>query len=158
MGGSMASKRKQAARRERAAKASKAAPAHDARKTSKAGKAGTPATIDDYLARVSAEQRASLARLRAMIRKAVPNAEECISYGVPAFRIGSRVLVGFGASAKHCSFFPMSGRTIGDHAELLAGYETSKGAIRFTPEEPLPDPLLRKLIKARRAELASKRG
>jgi uncharacterized protein YdhG (YjbR/CyaY superfamily) len=157
-GGSMASKRKQAARPERAAKARKAGTAPNARRTSKARKAGPPATIDDYLARVSAQQRAALARLRATIRKAVPRAEECISYGVPAFRIGSSVLVGFGASAKHCSFFPMSGRTIGEHAHLLASYETSKGAIRFTPEEPLPDRLLRRLIEARLAEIASKRA
>jgi uncharacterized protein YdhG (YjbR/CyaY superfamily) len=118
---------------------------------------GKPATIDDYLARVSAEQRAVLERLRQTIRKAVPAAEECISYSVPAFSLDGTVLVGFGASAMHCSFFPMSGRTIADHAELLADYETSKGAIRFTPAAPLPAALVRKLIKARFRELSARR-
>jgi len=148
----MASERKQASRPKRPVTASKP---DRVSKTSKTSNAGKVATIDDYLARVGDEQRAALAHLRATIRKAVPEAEECISYAVPAFRVDRHVLVGFGASAKHCSFFPMSGRTIADHAELLAGYETSKGAIRFTPDAPLPDALVRKLLKARRSEIAA---
>ncbi|HMI90163.1 MAG TPA: DUF1801 domain-containing protein [Polyangiales bacterium] len=121
-------------------------------KVSRTGKPG--ATIDAYLARLGQDQRAALSRLRAVIRKTVPGAQECISYAVPAFRIDGDVLVGFGASARHCSFFPMSGRTIADHADLLADYATSKGAIRFTPDAPLPDALVRKLIHARLAELS----
>jgi uncharacterized protein YdhG (YjbR/CyaY superfamily) len=155
MATTMANKRKEAPSPKRAPKARPSGPASKTNKTSTAGKG---AAIDDYLARVVPAQRAALARLRQTIRKAVPEAEECISYAVPAFRIGDKVLVGFGASAKHCSFFPMSGRTIGDHAELLANYETSKGAIRFTPAAPLPDALVRKLIKARLAEIAASRA
>jgi uncharacterized protein YdhG (YjbR/CyaY superfamily) len=145
----MASQRRQSTRPKRPVRASSAG---------KARKAGQVATIDGYLARVGDDQRAALSRLRATIRKAVPKAEECFSYAVPAFRVDGHVLVGFGASAKHCSFFPMSGRTIADHAEPLAGYETSKGAIRFTPDAPLPDALVRKLIKARLAEIAARRA
>jgi uncharacterized protein YdhG (YjbR/CyaY superfamily) len=86
-----------------------------------------------------------------LIRAAAPEAEECISYGMPAFRQG-RMLVAFAAAAKHCSFFPMSGKTVAAHADLLAPYDTSKGTIRFPPEKPLPAALVRRLVKARLEE------
>ena len=122
-----------------------------------AGSAAKPrgAPVDDYLAKVAAPQRAALESLRRIIRSAAPQAEECISYGVPAFRQG-RMLVGFGATANHCSFFLMSGTTVAAFADELAGYDTSKGTIRFTPENPLPAALVRKLFKARLAENAKK--
>lgn len=113
------------------------------------------ASVDDYLAKVAAPQRAALQSLRRTIRAAAPQAEECISYGVPAFRQG-RMLVGFGATATHCSFFLMSGNTVAQYAEELAGYDTSKGTVRFTPDKPLPAALVRKLVKARLAENAEK--
>lgn len=112
------------------------------------------ATIDAYLARLEGEQRAALQKLRKTIQSIVPRATECISYGVPAFRHDGRVLVGFGAGANHCTFFPMSGTTVAAHQALLASYETSKGAIRFQPERPLPAALVRKLVKARLLEIA----
>ena len=114
-------------------------------------------TIDDYLAGVSEDQRAALQRLRRTIRAAAPKAEECISYQLPAFRLDGRMLVGFGASAKHCSFYPMSSATVEAHKEALAGYDTSKGTIRFQPNKPLPVALVRKLVKARIAENQSRR-
>lgn len=110
-----------------------------------------PTTIDEYLAPLSADKRAALERLRQVIRSAAPNAEECISYGVPAFRLNG-MLVGFGAGAKHCSLFLMNGHTVDACGDLLAGYDTSKGTIRFTPDRPLPAALVRKLVKARIAE------
>jgi uncharacterized protein YdhG (YjbR/CyaY superfamily) len=113
--------------------------------------------IDEYLAAISGEQRAALEKLRKTIKAAVPKAEECISYGVAAFRLNGKVLVGFGAGANHCTFFPMSGRTVHDHQDELEDYETSKGAIRFQPDKPLPAGLVRKLIRARIAENAEKR-
>lgn len=113
-----------------------------------------PATIDEYLKGVREDQRAALERLRRTIEAAVPKAEECISYSIPAFRLGGRVLVGFGAKGDHCAFFPFSGTTVADHATDLAGYDTSKGTIRFQPDAPLPDALVRKLVKARIAENA----
>lgn len=115
--------------------------------------AGT--SVDDYLAKVASPQRAALQSLRRTIRAAAPQAEECISYGVPAFRQG-RMLVGFGATATHCSFFLMSGNTVAQYAEELASYDTSKGTVRFTPDKPLPAALVRKLVKARLAENAEK--
>ena len=109
-------------------------------------------TIDEYIAAAGADQRAALEQLRRTIKAAVPQAEECISYGVAAFRLNGKLLVGFGAAARHCTFFPMSGHTVHDHQEELEDFETSKGAIRFQPAKPLPAALVRKLIKARIAE------
>ncbi len=112
-----------------------------------------PMTIDAYLAEVRDDaQRAALEKLRKTIQSAAPGAVECISYGLPAFRLGGKLLVGFGASRGHCSFFPMSGTTVADHKADLAGYATSKGTIRFQPDHPMPAALVRKLVKARIAE------
>lgn len=113
-----------------------------------------PTAIDEYLAPLSADKRAALERLRKTIKAAVPEAEECISYGVAAFRWKGKVLVGFAASAKHCTFFPMTGHTVADFRGELEGFDTSKGAIRFQPDRSLPAALVRKLIKARCAEIA----
>jgi uncharacterized protein YdhG (YjbR/CyaY superfamily) len=109
-------------------------------------------TIDAYLATVADDKRAALEKLRALIRSAAPAAEECISYGLAAFRLGGRPLVAFGAAGGHCAFYPMSASTVADHRDALAGYDTSKGTIRFTPARPLPAALVRKLVKARVAE------
>jgi uncharacterized protein YdhG (YjbR/CyaY superfamily) len=110
-------------------------------------------TIDEYLSRLDDEQRAALGKLRAAIRAAAPNAEECISYHIPSYRLNG-MLVGFGATAKHCAFYLMSGGTIEDHKELLHAYDTSKGTIRFPADKPLPASLVRKLVKARIKENA----
>jgi len=109
-------------------------------------------TIDDYLAGLSEDQRAALAKVRRAIRAAAPRAEECFSYGLPAFRLDGKVLVGFGATARHCAFYPMSGTTVAAHRAELAGYATTKGSIRFQPDAPLPAALIRKLVAARIAE------
>lgn len=114
-----------------------------------------PTTIDEYLAGVRPEQRAALERLRKTIRAAAPKAEEGISYGLAAFRLNGKPVAGFGATAKHCAFFPMSGTIVAAHAVDLAGYDTSKGTIRFQPDKPLPATLIRKLVQARIAELTS---
>jgi uncharacterized protein YdhG (YjbR/CyaY superfamily) len=111
-----------------------------------------PTTIDEYLARIDDDKRAALERLRKQIRAAAPNAEECISYGLAAFRLEGRLLVAFGASAKHCAFYPGSAATVADYATALEGYDTSKGTIRFPPDRPLPAALVRKLVRARIAE------
>ncbi len=111
--------------------------------------AAKPKTVDEYLASVRDDQRAALEKLRKTIRAAAPQAEECISYGVAAFRLNGQTLVGFGASAKHCSFYPMSGSTVAAHQAELNDYQTTKGSIHFQPDKPLPAALVRKLIKAR---------
>jgi len=108
-------------------------------------------TIDEYLARVSDEQRAALERLRTTIRAAAPKAEECISYGIPAFRLNG-ILVGFGATRNHCAFYPMSGSVLEGFERDLEDFETSKGTVRFQPDNPIPAALVRKIVKARIAE------
>ena len=113
--------------------------------------AGKPKTIDEYLAALSADKRAALENLRKTIRAAAPKAEECISYQLPAFRQNG-MLVGFGATSKHCAFYLMSSSTVEAHQEELKDYDTSKGTIRFQADKPLPAALVRKLVKARIAE------
>jgi uncharacterized protein YdhG (YjbR/CyaY superfamily) len=113
-----------------------------------------PTTIDEYLADVPEEQRTALEKLRKAIQAAVPKAEECISYGLAAFKLNGKPIAGFGASAKHCAYYPMSGSIVDALADELKDYDTSKGTIRFTADEPLPAALVRKLIKARIAEIA----
>jgi uncharacterized protein YdhG (YjbR/CyaY superfamily) len=111
-----------------------------------------PRTIDKYLAGVNAEQRAALEKLRKTIRSVAPKAEECISYGLAAFRLNGRMLVGFGATANHCAFYLMSSSTVEAHKDELQDYDTSKGTIRFQADDPLPAALVRTLVKARIAE------
>lgn len=110
------------------------------------------ATIDHYLAGVSPDKRAALEKLRRTIKAAAPKAEECISYQIPAFRLDGRLLVGFCAAAKHCSFFPMSSSIIAAHIAELKDYDTSKGTIRFQPDKPLSAAFVRKIVKGRIAE------
>ena len=121
-----------------------------------AGPKARVTSIDEYLARVSDDQRVALEALRRTIRAAAPEAEECISYSLPAFRLNG-VLVGFGASAEHCAFYPFSGTMVAAHSKELATYDTSKGTIRFHPAKPLPAALVRKLVKARVAENTARR-
>jgi len=111
-----------------------------------------PRTIDDYLARVSPAKRALLQKLRKTIRAVAPKAEECISYGIPAFRLNGRSLVFFGAWANHCSFYPGSSTTLKKFRNDLKGFQITKGTIRFSPDNPLPNTLVKKLVKARIAE------
>ena len=119
--------------------------------------AAKPTTIDEYLAALSADKRTALEKLRKTIRAAAPKAEECISYGLAAFRLDGRLLVAFGAGANHCAFYPGSGTTVAAHEDLLKGYDTSKGTIRFPADKPLPVALVRKLVKARIAENVGRR-
>ncbi|MBK9126521.1 MAG: DUF1801 domain-containing protein [Phycisphaerales bacterium] len=115
-------------------------------------------SVDDYLAALTPPQRNTLETLRRAIKAAAPRAEECISYSLPAFRLDGRVLVHFGAAAKHCSFYPGSGATVAAHAQLLKDYDCSKGTIRFQPDAPLPGSLVRILVRARVDEIAASRG
>jgi len=117
----------------------------------------SPQSIDDYLAPLSVEKRAALQHLRRAIKAAAPGAEECVSYGIPAFRLDGRVLVYMGAATKHCAFYP-GAHPIEAHKKALAAYDTSKGTIRFPPNAPVPAALVRKLVKTRIAEQAARRS
>ena len=111
-----------------------------------------PKTIDQYLAGLSAENRAALQKMRRAVHAAAPSAEECISYGMPAFRLNGKLIAGFKAAAHHCSFHPMSGDTVATLKADLAAYETSRATIRFSARAGLPATLVRKLVKARISE------
>lgn len=112
-----------------------------------------PKTPDDYLDAIDADQRTTLESLRKTIRAAVPEAVECLCYGLPAFRLDGKPLVAFRAAANHCAFHPMSGSIVATLKTELRDYDTSKGTIRFSPNKPLPATLVRKLLKARSAEI-----
>jgi uncharacterized protein YdhG (YjbR/CyaY superfamily) len=116
-----------------------------------------PKSIDDYLRRLSPDKRAALQKLRRAIKAVIPKAEEIISYQMPAFRLDGKVLVWFGAGANHCAFYP-GAYPIAAHKARLARYPTSKGTIRFQPDQPLPASLVRTLVKARIAEREGRAG
>ena len=109
---------------------------------------------DAYLAKLSADKRATLEKVRKAIRAAAPDAEEGMSYGMPAF-IQGKPIAGYSASVAHCSYFPMSGAITSAMAADLKKYEVSKGGFRFPIGKPPPATLIRKLVKARLAEIDS---
>jgi uncharacterized protein YdhG (YjbR/CyaY superfamily) len=120
------------------------------------GRASAATTIDGYLAALEADQRAALEKLRAQIHAAAPGCEECISYGLPTMRHGGRVLLHFGAALTHVSLYP--GAIVAQFAGELAGFGTSKGTIRFTPDEPLSATLVKRIVKACLARNAVRGG
>jgi len=109
-------------------------------------------TIDDYLADVPEDERAALEKLRKAIKAAAPEATETISYQIPTFKHQGRLLVGFGATKNHCTFYLMSTSVMDAHKDDLKDYEVGKGSIRFPANKPLPADLVRKLVKARVTE------
>jgi uncharacterized protein YdhG (YjbR/CyaY superfamily) len=116
-----------------------------------------PTTIDDYLRTVPEDRRRVLEDLRAKIRSIVPEAEECISYGIPAFRLHGAIVAGFNATKSGCSYFPFSGSTLKAVARHVRSYDQTKSALHFSAYESLPTTLVRKLIKARLAEIEERR-
>lgn len=112
-------------------------------------------THEAYLAALDDDQRTTLERIRKAIQSAAPKAEPCFSYGLPAFRLQGKPLAAFAAAAKHCAYYPMSGAIIAILRTELKNYDTSKGTIRFPNDQPLPAGLVRKLVKARIAEIAA---
>jgi len=105
--------------------------------------------IDQYLDGLEEPKRTTLARLRQTILDIVPDAEQGISYGVPAFRVRGKTIAGFAAFRNHLSYLPHSGSVFPELEEELKGYSISSGALRFSIGEPLPAPLIEKLIAVR---------
>ncbi len=115
-----------------------------------------PTPIDDYLRTVPDDRRRALEDLRAKIRATVPEAEECISYRLPAFRVHGAVVAGFHATKTGCSYFPFSGSTLATVARFVRGYDQTKSALHFPADKPLPITLVRRLIRARMAEIEAR--
>ena len=105
--------------------------------------------IDEYIARLDEPKKGTLTELRETILQIVPDAEQCISYGMPAFRMHGKVVAGFAAFKNHLSYLPHSGSVFPELQDELAGYQTSSGALRFPVDESLPEDLVRKLIAVR---------
>ena len=111
--------------------------------------------IDAYLAALDAPARDTLEQLRRSILQVVPEAEEGLSYGVPAFRVRGKAVAGFAAYKNHLSYLPHSGSVLDELGDELDGYETSKGALRFAIDTPLPQPVVDMLVAARLRELGT---
>ena len=109
--------------------------------------------VDAYLAELEEPERATLEALRRSIRAVVPDAEECISYGMPAFRVEGKVIAGFAAFKNHLAYLPHSGKLLASLGDRLNGYESTKGSLHFSVDEPLPDDLVRCLVAAKLAIL-----
>jgi uncharacterized protein YdhG (YjbR/CyaY superfamily) len=108
-----------------------------------------PKSVDEYLAAVPEPARSTLKHVRAVIQSLVPpEATEVISYGMPMFKYNG-MLVGYAAFKNHCSLFPTGSRVLDQFEKELKGYRTSKGTIQFPSDKPLPDALVKKIVKAR---------
>ena len=105
--------------------------------------------VDDYLAAIEEPKRSTLQALRRTIREIVPEAEEVISYRVPAFRLGGQTIAGFAAFKNHLSYLPFSGSVLPQLADELKGYAMTKSALHFPVDRPLPKRLVQRLIAAR---------
>jgi len=117
----------------------------------------TPARdVDEYLAAVPEEARIVLEKLRKTIKAAAPKAVEVISYAIPTFKYQGQPLVYFAAFTNHCSLYPASGAVMEAYKGELSPYDTFKGTIRFQANKPLPAALVRKIVKARIAEIEAK--
>src|SRR5258707_8091458 len=109
--------------------------------------------VDAYLAKVEEPKHSTLEELRRTILAIVPEAEECISYQMPAFRVGGKVIAGFAAFKNHLSYLPFSGSVLNQLPEELTGYEKTLGSLHFPVDRPLPASLVKKLIEVRLGEI-----
>jgi uncharacterized protein YdhG (YjbR/CyaY superfamily) len=108
-----------------------------------------PRDIDDYLASIDEPKRTTLEKLRQTILGIIPGAEECISYGMPAFRLDGKVIAGFAAFKNHLAYLPHSGSVLPELSDDLADYESTQGSLHFPIDQPLPKALVKKLIASR---------
>ncbi len=114
--------------------------------------------IDDYLEGLEEPKRSTLRRLRATISVLLPDAEEGISYGCPAFKVRGKTVAGFAAFKNHLSYLPHSGSVFPELEKELQGYARSSGALRFPVDEPLPPALVEKLVEVRMRQAFSSGG
>ena len=110
------------------------------------------AEVDDYLARLAEPKRATLQDLRRTIMEFLPQAEETISYGMPAYKVEGTTIAGFAAFKNHLSYLPHSGSVLDQLGDALTAYESTKGSLHFSVEQPLPRDLVQRLVEVRLAE------
>jgi uncharacterized protein YdhG (YjbR/CyaY superfamily) len=108
--------------------------------------------VDRYLASLEQPKRGTLEALRRTILDILPEAEECISYGLPAFRVQGKVIAGFAAFKNHLSYLPHSGSVFPEFKGELSQYKTSKGALQFPIDTPPPKALVKRLIAVRKRQ------
>lgn len=104
--------------------------------------------VNKYISNLPVEQQIALERVRQIIKNTVPEAQEYLSYKMPAYHFHG-MIGGFAAFKNHCSFFPWDSKTIDVFKDELTGFKTSAGTIQFTPEKPLPEELLQKILRYR---------
>ena len=121
---------------------------------SKRGQDCPPKTLTSTSDGIEEPKRSTLEALRRTILEIVPDAEQVISYKVPAFRVDGRIVAGFAAFKDHLSYLPFSGSVLPELAGELEGYTMTKSALHFPVDRPLPKTLVRKLIAARRSKAA----
>jgi uncharacterized protein YdhG (YjbR/CyaY superfamily) len=112
--------------------------------------------IDEYLAQVPEPARGTFQAVRACIHALVPELEECISYGIPAFRSRQGIVAGLAVNKKFCSYYPFSGSVLEKVDNLISGFSRTKSALHFAFDEPLSREIVGALIEERLAELASR--
>jgi uncharacterized protein YdhG (YjbR/CyaY superfamily) len=105
--------------------------------------------VDAYLAGLAEPKQSTLRDLRRTILEIIPDAEQCISYGLPAFRLRGTVIAGFAAFKSHLSYLPHSGSVLAELGDDIAAYKSTKGSLHFPVDAPLPPVLVRKLIEVR---------
>jgi uncharacterized protein YdhG (YjbR/CyaY superfamily) len=103
--------------------------------------------VEAYLDGLPLTHADALRHLRTVVTRVVPDAEETISYGMPAFRREGRFFLGYAGWKRHCSIYPLTDEFLASHREELEGYGRTKGSLHFTPERPLPDPLIEDLVR-----------
>ena len=114
-------------------------------------------SIDEYIASQPEAAQAVLKRLRGTIRKALPGAEESISYNIPTYKLRGERVIYFAGWKHHYSLYPATGRVVAAFKKDLAPYEISKGTIRFPLAEPVPVKLIERIAKLRAKDVARRR-
>ena len=114
--------------------------------------------VDEYLETLPEDQQRLLRALRERVAELVPDAVETISYGMPAFKVHGRFFLSYAGWKRHCSIYPIDDALLARHADAVRGYGSTKGALHFTPAQPLPDALLEDLVRQRVAEARARGG
>ena len=118
---------------------------------------GTPPSknVDAFIKASPKRSQAKLKEMRRIVRSALPESQEVISYKMPVYKVRGRMLIAFAGFKNHIGFYGMSGTFLDAFKKELKGYETSKGTVRFPLDKPLPAGLIKKLVKARARQLVS---